>query len=73
MLDKTYVLIRSCSSGPIHVSCKVHHYGNTLVLRPCPTHYYLLVLAIKMNYSQLATAMLGPLLFSSEIQWQFHS
>jgi hypothetical protein len=30
-------------------------------------------LPIKMNYSQLATAMLGPLLFSSEIQWQFHS
>jgi hypothetical protein len=30
-------------------------------------------LAIKMNYSQLATAMLGPLLFPSEIQWQFHS
>jgi hypothetical protein len=29
--------------------------------------------AIKMNYSQLATAMQGPLLFSSEIQWQFHS
>jgi hypothetical protein len=46
----------------------------TLLFSGLALHTLLFVgYAIKMNYSQLATAMLGPLLFSSEIQWQFHS